>query len=144
MASLPYEKTANLTWLIGLGSVLVMPDAVLGLLLGLTHVLFECAHLLFGLFESALDHFVEHTFHTRTRETQIIVFYIIFFMGLGGLYFLWRVTWFVFYKLKKLAVAAFVNQKNRFLRYWEESANNKFKLIAGFNVALTVMYLICF
>lgn len=144
MPSLTNQKIINLTWLIGFGCIFVIPDVVLGLLLGVIHVLLACIHLIFELVEAALDHFVEHTFHTGTRETQLIVFYIIAIIGFCGFCFLWWVTWLAFHKLKLLTIVTIVNQKHRCLMYWEESANNKFKLIAGFNVALTLVHLVTF
>lgn len=144
MTTLAYKRTTNATWLIGIAAALIMPDVIFGLLLELVHLMIELAHLLFELFESALDHMVEHLFHTGTRETQIIVFYLMVTMGLAGFYFLWRKIKQSFCALKNSAQTAFFHNKNRFLCYWAESAHNKFKLIAGFNVALTIVYLVGF
>lgn len=137
MTLLSYEKTVNATYFLAVAAILVMPDAIFGLLLELTHLAFE-------LVESALDHLVEHTFHTETRETQLIVFYIMVTLALGGLYFLWGIIQRLLGTLKNTIIAGFLKQKSRFLMYWTESAGNKFKLIAGFNVALTIFYLVSF
>jgi|GEM_PF-400985 len=40
------------------------------------HLAFESLHILFEILESTLDHLVEHIFHTDTRATQIITFYL--------------------------------------------------------------------
>jgi hypothetical protein len=140
MTSLTYQKTVNATYLIGIAGIITMPDIVFGLLLELTHLLLEFAHLLFELFESALDHMVEHIFHTGTWETQIIVFYLMFSMAFGGLYYLWRTMPRFFRTLKE----SLQQRKTRFLLYWAESAANKFKLVAWFHVALTFVVLFGF
>jgi hypothetical protein len=144
MTSLPYQKTANVTWVIGVAIVLTMPDSVFGLVVELSHLALELAHVLFELFESALDHFIEHTFHTGTKETQIIVFYIILTLALGGLYFVFRTTQRLLNTLKDKLLADFLRHKNRLLMFWQESAANKFKLIAWFHVALTIVVLFGF
>lgn len=141
MYSLTYQRTVNAACVLGVASAITMPDVVFGLLAELLHLTFEIAHLGFEVFESMLDHFVEHTFHTNTHDTQLIVFYTIMTMAASGLYFLCR-------KLSRFFKAFIANQaevwsdrKARFLAYWVESAGNKFKLIAWFNVGLTTCYI---
>jgi hypothetical protein len=144
MTTIAYKKVVNATWVAAIAATVIMPDIIFAAVLELCHLLLEAAHLLFELVEAALDHLVEHHLHTGTKETQIIVFYIIMVMGLTGLFFLWR-------KLKqwghalKNAVQSFISEhKNRVACFWSESAHNKFKLIAGVNIALTVVYLVGF
>jgi hypothetical protein len=144
MTSLPYQKTANVTWVIGVAIVLIMPDSIFGLVVELSHLALELSHVLFELFESALDHLVEHTLHTEPRETQIIVFYIILTFGLGGLYYVCRTTQKLMSTLKDNLVTDFLFYKKRILLFWQESAANKFKLIAWFHVALTIVVLFGF
>jgi hypothetical protein len=144
MTLLSYEKKVNVTYLLAVAAILVMPDAIFGLLLELAHLLLELTHLAFELVESVLDHLVEHIFHTETRETQFIVFYIMVTLALGGLYFLWGIIQRLFSVLKNTIIAGFLKQKSQFLMYWMESAGNKFKLIAGFNAVLTIFYLVSF
>ncbi len=144
MTLLSYEKTVNVTYLLAVAAILVMPDAIFGLLLELAHRLLELTHLAFERVESVLDHLVEHIFHTETREPQFIVFYIMVTLALGGLYFLWGIIQRLFSALKNTIMAGFLKQKSQFLMYWMESAGNKFKLIAGFNVVLTIFYLVSF
>jgi hypothetical protein len=141
MTTFAYKKTVSATWLTGLAAAFIMPDVIFGVLLELTHLMLETAHLLFELLESALDHMVEHLFHTETRETQIIVFYLLVTMGLAGFYYLWRKVKQFFCTLINTAQSTCLDTKYRFLSYWSESAHNKFKLIAGVNVALTFIYL---
>jgi hypothetical protein len=144
LTTIAYKKTANAIWVVAIAVAVIMPDIIFGAVLELCHLLLEAAHLLFELVEAALDHLVEHHFHTGTKETQIIVFYIIMTMGLTGFFLLWR-------KLKqwghalKITVQSFISDyKARFVWFWSESAHNKFKLIAGVNIALTVVYLVGF
>jgi hypothetical protein len=137
MATLTYQKTVNASYLVGVACVIAMPDALFGLLLELVHYLFE-------IFESTLDHMVEHIFHTGTLETQIIVFYLMLAMAFGGLYCLWRAMPRFLRNLKENLCAAIVQRKTRLLRYWAGPASNKFKLVAGFNAALTFVVLFGF
>lgn len=137
MNSLTYQKTVNATYLAGIAGIITMPDIVFGLLL-------ESAHLLFEIIESALDHMVEHFFHTETRETQIIVFYLMMTMAFGCLYYLsWTMSRF-FRMLRENLFSTILQHKTRLLLYWAESVSNKFKLIALFNVCLTVVVLFGF
>jgi hypothetical protein len=144
MTSLTYQKTVNLSYLISIAGVIAMPDAVFGLLLELLHTLFECTHLLFEIFEAALDHLVEHIFHTEVHETQIIVFYLMVCMAFGGLYYLWLTMPRFFRKLRENLLATWLKHKTRLLFYWSESAFNKFKLVALFNAGLTYVVLFGF
>jgi hypothetical protein len=141
MASLTYQKTANATCLLGVASAIIMPDVVFGLLAELFHLALECAHLVFEVFESALDHAVEHTFHTETHDTQLIVFYTITAMATTGVYFLCRKISRYFRSLISNLVAAWFDKKTQLKQYWAESATNKFKLIAMFNAGLTACYI---
>lgn len=142
MITVAYQKPA-VYLLIG-ASALAMPDVVFGLLLELAHLLVEALHLLFELFEAALDHLVEHLFHTDTRQTQIIVFYLMVGMGLVASYFLWRALKRWLYGFKQSLHAAVLRYNNIFWDYWAQSAHNKFKLIAGVNASLTFVYIFCF
>jgi hypothetical protein len=144
MTSLTYQKTVNATYLIGIAGAITMPDAAFGLLLELLHALFECTHLLFEVFEAALDHLVEHIFHTGGHETQIIVFYLMVSMAFGGLYYLWLTMPRFFRKLGENLLAAWLKHKTRLLFYWSASAFNKFKLVALFHAGLTYVVLFGF
>lgn len=144
MTTLAYKKTVNAAWLIGMAGALLMPDVIFGVMLELIHLMLEGAHLLFELIESALDHAVEHLFHTGTRETQLIVFYLMVTMGLAGCHFLWRKLKQGCCALKNAVHSGFMENRGRLLSYWSESAHNKFKLIAGVNIALTIVYFVGF
>jgi hypothetical protein len=145
MTTFTYQKTVNAAYLISIASVIIIPDVVSGLLLELLHSLLELAHLLFELFESTLDHIVEHIFHTGRHETQVIVFYLMLSMAFGGLYYLWRRMPRIYRKLKENLFAAIRQRKLRLARYWTgQPLINKIKLIAMFNVGLTCFILFGF
>ena len=109
-----------------------IPDIIFAVLAELTHLLFEVFHLLFEIVEVALDHLIEHLFHTELHQTQVIVFYILFTIGLYCAYRLWRVGKKCYYRLKnylfelivsyraKLATVSFlhipISHRNRALR----------------------------
>ena len=107
---------------------ITMPDVVFGLLLDICHNLFEVVHILFEFVEAALDHIVEHTFHTGLQETQVIVFYLMLSMAFGGLYYLWRVLPKLCQKLKANIISACIQRKTRLFGYWaEQSLINKIR-----------------
>jgi hypothetical protein len=114
------------------------------ILVELSHLMLELAHYMFEILESALDHLVEHVFHTEMRETQVTVFYLIVSMACGGLYCLWRAMPRFLRKLKENLFAALLQHKTHLLQYWGESAANKFKVIALFHVGLTFVVLFGF
>lgn len=145
MASLTYQKTVNASYLIGIASVITMPDVVFGLMLDMIHSLLELVHLLFEFFEATLDHIVEHIFHTGLQETQVIVFYLMLSMAFGSLYYLWKVMPRAYRKLKENLHAAFLQRKTRLFLYWaEQSLIDKIKLIALINVGITCIVLFGF
>lgn len=142
MTKVSYQKTVNVACLLALAGM--MPDAAFGLLMALSHLMLDLSHYLFGITESALSYLVEYIFHTETRETQAIVFYLMAAIGLGVIYCLGRSIWRLFLALKEKLQSTYADYKNRLLCYWANSAANKFKLVAGLNVALTLAYLVGF
>jgi hypothetical protein len=144
MATLTYQKTATASYLVGFAGIIAMPDVLFELLVELSHLMLELAHYLFEIFESTLDHLVEHIFETEPRETQIIVFYLIVSMAIGGFYCLCRAMPRFLHKIKESLFGALLQRKTRLLQYWGESASNKFKMIAIFHVGLTFVVLFGF
>jgi len=141
MGPLTYQRIVNASWLLCIAAAIVMPDVIFGLLLELFHLMLELAHLLFELIEATLDHFIEHTFETETHETQVIVFYSISTLASIVLFFLLRADYGCLYKQTQNLLLAWTVNKTRLQNYWAESAGNKFKLIAMFNVGLTTCYI---
>lgn len=144
MTTLAYQKAVNATCLVGVAGMLTMPDVILGVLLELAHLMFELVHFLFEVFESALDHLVEHLLHTEPKETQIIVFYLILAMGLGAAYYLSKAALRFFQALKISLQTAFRHYTALFSHFWAASAINKFQVIAWFHVVLTLVVLFGF
>ncbi len=126
-------------------TVLAIPDVVFDLLSGLLHFLFvnilHFIHLAFEVIELALDHLIEHLFHTDLQQTQLIVFYIMLSIGLLGLYCLWR-TLPPFCRRCKNSKIDYWSRKKASLRYYwkEQSLSNKIKWLA-IGVAVLVLYI---
>ena len=125
-------------------AVLAMPGQALGLLMGLLHHLIEVvlhvAHLGFEVLESNLDHIAEHTFHTDTHETQVIVFYTIMSFAALGLYLLWRWVPPVLRRWLNSLAGYWQRKKASTLYFWgERSLEEKIKLV-GITLAVIVGY----
>jgi len=135
MISSSYRKTVNISYLIGIGIVITMPDMVFGSLLELGHILFE-------FIEEILDKFVEHIFHTDRHQTQVIVFYLMMSIAFGGICYLWRVLPHLCRQCKENLLAAWSWHKTRSLCYWQElSLINKVKFVV---IAASIIYLSSF
>lgn len=127
MISSAHRKTVNIAYLIGIGIVVTMPGMVFGLL-------FELGHILFEFIEITLDKLVEHIFHTGLHQTQIIVFYLIVSIALGGIYYLWRVLPSVGRRCKASFFALCSSYKACALCYWRQlSLINKIKVVLIFD-----------
>jgi hypothetical protein len=113
MISSSYRKTLNISYLIGIGIVITLPDMVFGSLLELAHILFE-------FIEEILDKFVEHIFHTDRHQTQVIVFYLMMSIAFGCIYYLWRVLPPLCRQCKENLIAAWFWHKTRVFCYWQQ------------------------
>jgi hypothetical protein len=123
MISSTYRKAINISYLIGIGIVITMPDMVFGLLLELSHILFE-------FIEIILDKLVEHIFHTNLHQTQIIVFYLMLSIAFGGIYYLWRLLPPLCHQYKENLLTAWSWHKTRAYCYWQQlTLINKVKLV---------------
>ena len=135
MISSTYRKSVNISYLIGIGLVITLPDLVFGSLLELLHVMFE-------FIEIMLDKFVEHIFHTDRHQTQVIVFYLMLFIAFGGFYYLWRVLPPLCLKYKENLQIAWLWHKMRAISYWQElTLINKTKIVV---IVTSSMYLASF
>jgi hypothetical protein len=141
---LNYQKTVNVFYLIAIAITITIPDIIFGLLLELLHHFFEVIHLIFEVFEASLDHVVEHIFHTGMHETQVIVFYLIMCIICGVIYYISKKIPIFFRKIKKNILFFWFTHKTNFLLYWEESASNKFKVVAFFNAFLIYFFIFAF
>jgi hypothetical protein len=59
----------------------------------LLHSLLITLHITFEWIEFALEEIIEHTFHTNRKQSQLIVFYLLWLIGLYGIY---RLTFFLY------------------------------------------------
>jgi hypothetical protein len=105
-------------------AVVLVPDLVFGTLYSLLHFLavylLEFIHIVFEFLEVALDDVIEHLFHTELHETQVIVFYILAFLFLAGLYALWRILPPFCRKCKHHQIIYWSRKKANLLLYWRE------------------------
>jgi hypothetical protein len=108
-----------------------IPDVILNLLIEFGHLLVEFSHALFEVIESALDHLIEHFFHTDLHQTQIIVFYIIASVALYIFYRLYRVLPRLFRYVNESLIDTWEREKTSISICWQElSLFNKIKLVA--------------
>lgn len=123
-------------------TALALPDLAFELLLSLSHHLLEVVlhivHLAFEFVEYNLDHVIEHAFHTDTHETQIIVFYILFAVGLVGLYFLWRIVPPACARWGNSLMAFWCRKKASCLYYWgKQTLLDKIRIIGTAIIAIS-------
>jgi hypothetical protein len=142
MTLLNFRKPSHIASLLAFTAIFAIPDTILELLLEMSHLSLELIHILFELFEMALDHLVEHVFETERRQTQIIVFYLMVAIALGGAYYLSGIVMQYWRLIKAKIMAGFHTKKNRLSVYWAESAANKFMVIASFHGALFFIFLL--
>jgi hypothetical protein len=115
-----YHKLKIILISIVLGLAVLIPGTVFGLLLEVSHALFE-------VLEEGFDLLIESVFHTGTHETQIIVFYVLFSLICYGFYRLWRFSrrWYSSFKI------TWAQQKSDAWFYWQESsALRKIEIVA--------------
>ena len=67
----------------------------------LLHTIFVGLHLTFEWVEYMLEEIIEHTFHTNRKQSQLVVFYLLWLIGFFGLYRLMIVLYRVYESLKK-------------------------------------------
>lgn len=135
--------------LLGLAIILTIPDVIFGLLLDLSHTLWELLlhllHILFEAIESGLDRLIEHLFHTDTRTTQLIVFYVLLLMGCGLLYGFVKLLIPLFRRYKNYCVSLWQEERDAISVYWLNlSLINKLKVIAITGSLAYLFFLVSF
>jgi hypothetical protein len=135
--------------LLGLAIILTIPDVIFGLLLDLSHTLWELLleflHILFEAIESGLDHLIEDLFHTDTRATQLIVFYILLLMGCGLLYGLVKLLIPLFRRYKNYCASLWQKERAAISRYWLNlSLVDKLKAIVITGCLVYLFFLVSF
>jgi hypothetical protein len=109
---------------------IIVQAALIGVLIStydvLLHSLLVFLHIAFEWFELGLEELIEHVFHTTRHQTQVIVFYLLFFLILFALYRLWRVLPGLYNSLS----ARLMHYAMRVSSYWRQcSSLQKAKLI---------------
>ena len=131
MNSISYRKAVNLFFIAGIVTLIILPDMAFGLFFGIVHLLLELAHIIFEFIEVNLDRLVEHIFETEVHQTQVIVFYLMLTIALGGHYYLWSYLPRVNHQTKENLLAVWLEQKAFVSLYWRDlSLINKIKLAA--------------
>lgn len=131
MNSIPYRKAVNYFFFAAIVALIILPDMVFGLVLGIVHIVFELVHMLFEYVEVILDHIVEHIFETDLHQTQVIVFYLMLSIAVVGLYYLWQLLPQVYHQTKENLFDLWLEQKTFVILFWrEQSLIDKIKLAA--------------
>ena len=121
---------------------IVMYDVTFELIQELLHLCLEVVHNLFEVFELAIEHTIEHLFHTSRHTTQVITFYIIMAIAAVLLYRLVKVMPGVYRTVHDRLLAYWVRRKTQVQLFWlSQTLLNKVALIAG---GLVVAYLASF
>ncbi|MFU8789379.1 MAG: hypothetical protein ACNA7G_10135 [Methylobacter sp.] len=134
---IPLANRKILSRFVLFGMVVALYDVIL-------HTVFVFLHLAFEWFELGLEEIIEHVFHTTRQQSQIIVFYLLWFMALCVLYRLWRalpsiVNWFKaqLNQLKAQFLDACSECKSYIKDYWgEQSSLQKVKWVASLSLSL--------
>lgn len=144
-----YRKIIYGSVLAGLVLLILFPGEIFGFLFDVLHHFFEISlesgHLLFEVAEMALDHLIEHLFHTSLHITQTIVFYILLIPVLYIGYRLLR--WLIAFSRRCAArlTHAYTDYKNYTVSFWHSmDALDKIKWIAILGVGLYLISLISF
>ena len=140
MNSISYRKALNLFFFAGFVTLIILPDVVFGIFFEMAHITIELAHMIFEFIEVNLDRIVEHIFDTDIHQTQVIVFYLMLAIALGGAYYLWSLVPRVYHQSKENLLDAWLEQKAFASIYWRElSLIDKIKLAA---ISTAVLYCI--
>jgi hypothetical protein len=135
---IPLANRKILIRFILIGLVITMYDVML-------HSLLIAMHLAFEWFEFALEHLIEHIFHTTRQQSQIIVFYLLWLIALTLLYCLWRALPGLYTWLKTRFIAAELQCKSCLSNYWKElSSIQKTKWLASFTMSVSFLVLFAF
>jgi hypothetical protein len=133
---IPLANRKILIRFILIGLAVTMYDVML-------HSLLTVMHLAFEWFEFALEHLIEHIFHTTRQQSQIIVFYLLCLIGFSLLYCLWRALPGLYNRLKIRLLAAGSQFKPCIAGYWRAlSLMQKTKWLASFTVSISLAFLV--
>lgn len=106
------------------------------------HSILDFIHTFLEIIEIGLDNLIEHIFETELRETQIIVFYIMLFIGGAIIYFVWKVSVQVFNVAGEYLKNEWLEFKDTVIHDWQGmTMANRIIFISAF---LLVNYLASF
>jgi hypothetical protein len=135
---IPLANRKILIRFILIGLVITMYDVML-------HSLLIVMHLAFEWFELALEHLIEHIFHTTRHQSQVIVFYLLCLIGLTLLYCLWRALPGLYNRFKTRLLAAGSQYKPYIAGYWRAlSLPQKTKWLASFTMSASFLVFFAF
>lgn len=132
-----YRKIVYGSILIATALIIAIPDVIGELLL-------EFADILFESIESALDTLVDHIFHTDLHQTQVIVFYLLLFLAIGGLYCLWLVLAPFCRQCKENLLVFCSEQKTRYSLYWNQLSSIQKIILATATAGAIYLFLVIF
>ena len=113
------KKNLDLVVAAFLGLAVVMYDVTIDLALQVVHFLFEIIHNLYEVFELAIEHAVEHMFHTDRHGSQVITFYILVTIASFLFYRLWRITPRLCRAIRQWFLTAWVRRSTQLQLYWQ-------------------------
>jgi len=134
---IPLANRKILSRFVLFGMVVALYDVIL-------HAVLVFLHLAFEWFELGLEEIIEHVFHTTRQQSQIIVFYLLWFMALFVLYRLWRALPSILNgfkgqlsQLKAQLLDACLECQLFIKHYWrEQSSIQKIKWVASLTLSL--------
>jgi hypothetical protein len=112
----------RLSFWLGIAILFAAPLEVFHLLLGVLHTFFEWI-------ETSLDFIIDVIFDTKLHSTQIVVFYIMIAAIFYGFYRLWKGFPRFYSEKKQQLLMFFSDETTSILDYWQESIDNKIKLL---------------
>jgi hypothetical protein len=135
---IPLNNRKVLIQLIMVVIVLTLYDVMLHSLLTIVHIAFEWLEL-------ALEKLIEHIFHTDRKQGQIIVFYLLCLMALGGCYLLWLALPGLYSWFRKQLIATSRQYQLYISSYWKAlSSVQKIKCVTSFTVSISFLALFAF
>jgi len=121
-----------------IGILIVFYDVML-------HSLFLVVHIAFEWLEFVLDRVIEHLFDTNRQQSQVIVFYLLWFIALYGLYRVFKVFPVWYGRLKNKTISTGFACKLSLLACWDRlSLIDKVKFSAILSLSLLCLFSFAF
>ncbi|MCX7096485.1 MAG: hypothetical protein NTV43_01110 [Methylococcales bacterium] len=103
----------------------------------LLHTVFSILHLSFEWLELVLEKVIEHVFHTNRKDSQVIVFYLLWMLALYGGYRLWLVLPRYYADCKQQFIRAKRQYKAKVGNYWQhQPLFQKLKWLMAFTAGI--------